>query len=329
MVSLLVLTAFASARVFPQFDLRRVNTPPFSPKAYSPRFEHVSINSRGQIVFRVCDKETYIGLESGGRFARLDITPYIYGEPFAINDKGVVVADAQSPKGDHHLLRIANGRSTSIVNFGMTWAQSADINDSETIVGCVRYGMMKAFIVKGGRYSSNTILGGKDSGFSRVDNDGTMLGWRDVPRSPRDGTGVRTNCYVVKGGKLRKVFSELETWPAAMNRAGAVACNQAIENHEAQQCYFCFRGKTTLIGGGNAVAIDSKGVVLCQNIPWDYPAGRECFLWDRGRKLDLIKIVQRHPGWKVETVCDMNERGQIVGLGTYKGQPGMFMLTPK
>jgi probable HAF family extracellular repeat protein len=58
--------------------------------------------------------------------------------------------------------------------------------------------------------------------------------------------------------------------------------------------------------------------------PNDHP-----FIWIDGVMSDLNTLIPANSGWELQVADDMNDRGQIVGLGTYRGTVSAFVLTPR
>lgn len=52
------------------------------------------------------------------------------------------------------------------------------------------------------------------------------------------------------------------------------------------------------------------------------------FLWQDGKMTDLNSLIPPQSGWMLRLAQGINERGQIVGVGRYKGQAHGFLLTP-
>jgi probable HAF family extracellular repeat protein len=52
------------------------------------------------------------------------------------------------------------------------------------------------------------------------------------------------------------------------------------------------------------------------------------FLWQEGKMTDLNDLLPKNSGWTLRLAQGINERGQIVGIGRYKGQQHGFLLTP-
>lgn len=53
------------------------------------------------------------------------------------------------------------------------------------------------------------------------------------------------------------------------------------------------------------------------------------FLWQGGHIYDLNTLIPNGSGWVLQTACSINNRGQIVGTGLYRGKKRGFLLTPR
>lgn len=51
-------------------------------------------------------------------------------------------------------------------------------------------------------------------------------------------------------------------------------------------------------------------------------------LWERGAPLDLNRLVKTHSGWTLIKARDINDRGEICGVGLHAGKRRAFLLTP-
>ena len=51
-------------------------------------------------------------------------------------------------------------------------------------------------------------------------------------------------------------------------------------------------------------------------------------LFEDGKALDLNRLIPRRSGWTLEKSTALNDRGQIVGTGQFRGQERGFVLTP-
>jgi probable HAF family extracellular repeat protein len=56
--------------------------------------------------------------------------------------------------------------------------------------------------------------------------------------------------------------------------------------------------------------------------------GYRALLWDKGSIKYLNNLIPSNSGWQLGTAVSINDRGQIVGQGEYKGKTRAFLLTP-
>ena len=52
-------------------------------------------------------------------------------------------------------------------------------------------------------------------------------------------------------------------------------------------------------------------------------------LWEDGEPRDLNGLIPADSGWTLENALDINDRGQIVGMGQLGGEQHAFLLTPR
>ena len=57
-------------------------------------------------------------------------------------------------------------------------------------------------------------------------------------------------------------------------------------------------------------------------------SGSRAFLWRQGTMTDLNTVIPASAGWRLESAWDINNAGEIVGIGTHQGFPRAFLLTP-
>ena len=84
------------------------------------------------------------------------------------------------------------------------------------------------------------------------------------------------------------------------------------------------------LGGSSSSAygINSSGdIVGCSYIP--EAQNSHAFLWKGGGLLDLNSLIPKDSGWELNEAYAINENGQIVGDGTYRGQTRAFRLDPQ
>jgi probable HAF family extracellular repeat protein len=51
-------------------------------------------------------------------------------------------------------------------------------------------------------------------------------------------------------------------------------------------------------------------------------------VWKNGKMIELNKLLPPNSGWKLQYANAINNKGQIVGYGTFQGQTRAFLLKP-
>jgi probable HAF family extracellular repeat protein len=52
-------------------------------------------------------------------------------------------------------------------------------------------------------------------------------------------------------------------------------------------------------------------------------------MWVNGKAIDLNSLLPANSGWHLRDAADINDNGQIVGIGAYHGQEQAFLLSPR
>lgn len=81
----------------------------------------------------------------------------------------------------------------------------------------------------------------------------------------------------------------------------------------------------------SAESLNNKGQIVgnyyLPRIVGKKPVQR-AFLWQNGKFIDLNSLISPKRGWVFRDASCINDRGQIVGTGTYRGKYSGFLLTP-
>ncbi len=81
------------------------------------------------------------------------------------------------------------------------------------------------------------------------------------------------------------------------------------------------KNSITDLGEGTAGSINKAGQVVGTNF------GR-AILWEKGLTKHLSSMIRSNSGWSLYVATDINDSGQIVGTGIFKGKYHGFLLTP-
>ncbi|MDQ2688439.1 MAG: DUF3466 family protein, partial [Armatimonadota bacterium] len=111
------------------------------------------------------------------------------------------------------------------------------------------------------------------------------------------------------------------------------------------QIILAWSSSTTLQQNGKKVAL--KAPVGYRNTEGDYAINelgeivgsadrlnaaddqRRAILWRDVNGYDLNTLIPTQSDWNLQQATDINDKGQIVGIGTYHGKTHAFLLTPR
>jgi probable HAF family extracellular repeat protein len=78
--------------------------------------------------------------------------------------------------------------------------------------------------------------------------------------------------------------------------------------------------------GSQGFGINDSGQVVGYS---SATVGLRAFLYSGGVMTDLNSLLPNGSGWELQRAWDINNLGQITGLGFYNGQPRAFLMTPE
>jgi len=182
----------------------------------------------------------------------------------------------------------------------------------------------RAFVFHNGAIQNLGTLGGDSSSAVAINSHGYIVGnstiavGSDVQRAfLYDGTGMH-NLGVLPGYLHSKVTD--------INDAGVVVGYLTNDLSAGPQQGFRFVN-------GSMEKIDAPGGIInvTGQIVGTLPLSGGTFapyLFENDTTTNLNSLIDPASGWVLSSVRDINDLGQIIGSGTFNGQPSGFMLTP-
>ena len=283
-----------------------------------------------------------------------------YCQPSAINNAGEItgiVYDYSPRPGDTspnevRLFLWSKGKMLELGSFG----EAVGLNDQGQVVGQKMWpdGQHGFVYAHGKMQEIKNPLGPRYSTVNAINGKGQMAGVAFGSSGPPSGPPNRADIHALFWDKAgvseihlpqRSGFST-GGGPVALNEAGQVVLNaDDLDEPGAQsavgvlsRCYVWQNGIATELGpmpgfSLRGVALNNKGQIVGNatkiNKTGIYPHTDITFpfLWQSGLLYDLNSLT-RHPGWTLNHVSGLNNKGQIVGTGIFNGHLRVFLLTP-
>ena len=282
---------------------------------------------------------------------------------FQINDAGAVVGWAETVTGNQQAFAAAAGGTlrglnsqsasdsyafdingantivgTSYVNgeeHGTVWSGSSTtdlgagvfamaINSTGTITGSNGH----AFTLVNGTYQDLGVLPGGDwSAAYGINDSGTVAGYGDIASGLFRAIIWNPDGTVTELGTLGGANS----YATAINNGGQVIGHAGTTSgfdHAFTETGRSMQDLGTLDGGCSyAYGINDAGTIV--GYSWseteDTP---RAFVYSGGAMRDLNSLITPGSGWQLEQAYGINAAGEIVGVGTFRGQSSAFLLTP-
>lgn len=244
---------------------------------------------------------------------------------YGINDAGVVVGESRTAGGLIHAFRFESGVMTDLGTLGGTTSSARGINASGTIVGqsLDGGGFGRAFRYESGTMSSLGILG--TSRANAINSSGVIVGQGAVigGNEPFQWISGTTTYLGSLGGTQGEAL--------AVNDVGLIAGWSF--NASSQLRAFAWTSGTGMVNLGTFGGNESQALGLNnlnQVVGYATPAvgNARAFLWQGAGLIDLNTQIDPGANWELIRAADINEQGQITGLGIHNGEFRAFLLTP-
>jgi probable HAF family extracellular repeat protein len=174
--------------------------------------------------------------------------------------------------------------------------------------------------------NSFTELGGSGSFAFGINNAGQVVGYE---------LGVHQRAFLYSGGTVQDLgaLDGGQSSAFAINAKGHVTGMSSNGASVDKNVAFFYDGTMHSLGNlggtGRGEAINSSDVVVGESELTINSNPIHAFIYSNGPMQDLNNLIPAGSGWTLEYALGINDAGQIVGRGTYQGQPDQaYLLTP-
>lgn len=269
-----------------------------------------------------------------------------FSRGYAINDSGLIVGES-----DNDVSKAFLWNGTTVTNIGTLGGSSAvahDINDAGEIVGASSNGSASRPFRRGTNgvmVDLGTLLGTTNStGRAWAINEaGVAVGLsRNESNTTSQATlwnnGGITNLGSLAGGTN---FSQAYAANEALQIVGASTAGKINTNSSTDltRAFLWENGEITDLGAlsshTNYIHSEAKDINDASQIvgyiakfSGSPTSGGAAVLWENGAAYNLNTLVPTNSGWVLQAAEGINDRGQIIGNGSFGGQTRAFLLEP-
>jgi probable HAF family extracellular repeat protein len=272
-----------------------------------------------------------------------------------VNDRGQItgfasnsIPDPFDPFGFPTQLRAIlweNGVMKDIGTLGGPDAAPSGINDRGLITGSSYINFLPnssgfptadPFLWENGNMIDLGSLGGTGGSGVAVNNRGQVVGQSNLPGD------AETHAFLWDHGILTdlRTLGGSFSMPTQLNEAGEVIGSSTTQGDQAFLAFLWKDGTMRSLGTvdgdscSQANSINARGQVVGISAVCDFSV-QHAFLWENGRMTDLNTLIPSNSNLQLSFAADINDRGEIVGVGVPTGVPAnpdlfghLFVLIP-
>lgn len=244
-----------------------------------------------------------------------------------VNDNGQVSGYSTAASGYPHAFRWQNGSMQDLGTLGGVLSMAWGINNSGQVTGVAINNtyQQRAFLWNGGMVDLGTVSGGDYSYATAINDAGQVAGWARLGAYP----DYSSHAFLWNGS-----MQDLGTLGWTDSLAHGINDNGAVVGHLANginssdwHAFLSQGGGMQDLGGTQSTANDINNAGLVVGAVGQQAAQR-AVLWENGQMKDLNTLIPANSGWVLQEARAINNKGQIVGKGTFNGQTRAFMLKP-
>jgi len=303
-----------------------------------------AINNRGEIAGWRIERRPTLDLGAARpciwRAGRVRDLPQVASEtgnyPHHLNDQAEVVGDATAIKGEKNTRRLAilwrRGKASVIhARDGYELLSACGISNRGHVVGqAARSGPAHAFRLVRRSFVDLGSFGGA-SWAKAVNNGGDVVGESEISA---DG-GFRA--FLWSRGTLRNLgtLGGDASWAESINDSGeVVGCSlDSVGRKRAYNYHLRAMRELPMPPGfreSQALDINNKGWIVGQAAQDLIKAEEaDAVMWRDGKVVRLDSFLPHGSGWDLREAHGINDRGEIIGYGTFRGESQHFVLVPR
>lgn len=244
-------------------------------------------------------------------------------QAFGVNDAGQVVGVSLTSSGYQGAFLWQNGSMQNLGTLGGNGPAGAlAINNAGQVVGFAINGaqQMRAFRWSGGMADLGALSGGSSYAYG-INEAGQVVGWATVGAQ----WPYNNHAFLYSGGMQDLgTLGWAHSQAMALNDNGQVVGNLANADLNDAHAFLAQGGGMQDLGGSISFAYDinNAGLIVGES-------GQRAVLWENGALKDLNTLIPADSGWVLLNARGINDRGRIVGKGTFNGQARTFLLKPR
>jgi probable HAF family extracellular repeat protein len=273
---------------------------------------------------------------SGGGMTDLGTLGGKYSQGQGINAAGAVAGYSTLADGSYRAFLYSNGRMVSLGTLGANYSAAYALNDAGQVVGSsiTATNLWHAFLYSAGKMLDLGTLGGNQPGWSTtaasINAIGRVVGYSYLPSGDFHG-------FLYANGAMQDLGTLGGSWSQAyaINSAEQITGQAYLPGNAKAHAFLYSGGSMTDLGAfhqySSGLAINGSGLVVGSADVRNntgflvYHAA----IYQNGAPVDLNRLILPRTGWVLSAATSVNDAGEIVGYGKFRGVQHGFLLTPR
>ena len=265
---------------------------------------------------------------SGGGIEDLGTAGGYGADAWGINSAGQIVGGSVPLGGGHFRAYLYQNGVWTDIGVGSGYRSTAyGINEAGHVVGSYLNfnGTTTGFIYKNSTMTDLPTLGGSSGQARAINDSGVITGWATTE-------GGVTHAYINNNG----VMTDLGTLGGSssfgfdINNSGEVA-GYSLNASGSSRAFVYSGGVMHNLGTFGGARSESNAINnLGQTVGWTTTSNSTVAFIAYGTTVyDLNTLIPANSGWSLVEAVDINDRGEIVGIGNFQNATRAFILRPE